>query len=487
MTETFTKISPPKSRTLLFILVFSFTLFGGHTMAQVEGTMPFMKSLPQVTYYNPAFKPEYRFSFGLPGSSIFTQFTNNGFSYNDVVIRENGVLTADISKLYAALKDENYINTNFQADLLRLSFKVNARLYFTFNATAKVYTRIMLPKDIVGLLVNGTEPYVNSTAVLSPKVEALSYAEAGWGAAYTVSKKLTVGAKLKLLRGLASVTTQSATFNLSLSDIYAITATGDATIQTSGISGIHIDNIDSIGNYIEKIGDNWQDYLNNTGFAFDVGATYRIKDRFTLGLSLLDIGGITWKNDLNAYQLNSAQANYTFSGVDIEELLDGNNDYTESLADSLEENFKFTEGNIGSYYTALPAKAYLSGIYELKKTLTIGGLVSAEMFQGRFMTGFTTSLNKEFGKRIGASLSYTITNNSFNNVGAGLSFNFAPIQIYFVGDNILRAPLSLATDGNFNPYLNSLQHFNLRTGINFIFGREKVQEKQPYPKKHYRQ
>jgi hypothetical protein len=30
--------------------------------AQVEGTMPFMKSLPQVTYYNPAFKPEYRFS-----------------------------------------------------------------------------------------------------------------------------------------------------------------------------------------------------------------------------------------------------------------------------------------------------------------------------------------------------------------------------------------------------------------------------------------
>jgi len=43
------------------ILFFSpIVLFG-----QTEGTMPFMSSLPQVTYYNPAFKPKYNFSFGL--------------------------------------------------------------------------------------------------------------------------------------------------------------------------------------------------------------------------------------------------------------------------------------------------------------------------------------------------------------------------------------------------------------------------------------
>lgn len=98
------------------------------------------------------------------------------------------------------------------------------------------------------------------------------------------------------------------------------------------------------------------------------------------------------------------------------------------------------------------------------------------------MPGFTASINKEFGRRVGTSLSYTITNNSFNNIGAGLSLNFAPIQIYFVGDNILRMPLSLMAGKNLNPYVNSLQYFNFRMGINFIFGRDKVQERQPYPK-----
>jgi hypothetical protein len=80
------------------------------------------------------------------------------------------------------------------------------------------------------------------------------------------------------------------------------------------------------------------------------------------------------------------------------------------------------------------------------------------------------------------SLSYTITNSSFNNLGAGLSLNLAPIQIYFAGDNILGAPLSLAANGNINSFINNAQYFNFRTGINFIFGRDKAQEKHPHPK-----
>jgi hypothetical protein len=55
--------------------------------------------------------------------------------------------------------------------------------------------------------------------------------------------------------------------------------------------------------------------------------------------------------------------------------------------------------------------------------------------------------------------------------------------LYFVGDNLLRAPLVVAKDKNVNAYINGMQYFNLRFGLNFIFGREKVQEKQPYSKK----
>jgi hypothetical protein len=315
---------------------------------------------------------------------------------------------------------------------------------------------------------------VNQSAALSPEAEALSYAEMGLGAAYTVNRKLTVGVKVKLLKGAMSASTQKALFNLSLSDTYAITAKGDADIKTSGIHNLDQNGYDAV--------ENWRDFTNNNGFAFDLGATYRMMDRLTVGISLIDIGGINWENDLYGYKLDPAKATYTFAGIDANKLLDGNGDYTSSLSDSLAVRFKFIEGRIGSYYTAMPTKIYATGVYELRKNLTVGALLSAENFRGRFMTGFTASLNREFGRRVGASLTYTITNSSFNNLGAGLSFNFAPIQVYFVGDNILSAPFSYLSNGSYNSFLNSTQYFNFRTGINFIFGREKAQEKHPHSK-----
>jgi Family of unknown function (DUF5723) len=456
-------------------LTFFFLVCFQEICAQVEATMPFMKSLPQITYYNPAFKPEYKFSIGLPGSSVFAQLSNNGFTYNDFISKQNSILTADLDKLYSSLRNKNYINANLNADLFRISVKANARLYFTFNVSAKAYSRIMLPKDLAGLFIKGTDPYVNGTAKLSPKAEIIGYAEVGWGAAYTVNNKLTVGAKLKFLRGAINATSQSAQFDLSISENYALTVTGNADIRTSGIHNLEDDEYDP--------GKNWRDFMKNTGVAVDLGATYKLmEDRLTVGLSLIDLGGIHWKNDLYGYRLDPTKAKYTFEGIDIGEVLNGDDKYLESMADSVEANFKVNEGRIAAYRTPLPGKIYASGSYEIKKNLTAGALLFAEKFKGRFMPGFSISLNKELGRLVGTSLSYTITNNSFNNIGAGLSLNFIPVQIYIVGDNILRAPLSLATNKNLNPYLNSLQYFNLRVGLNFIFGRITTQEKQPHPK-----
>jgi len=457
------------------LLLFSLLSLTNKGFAQTESTMYFMNSLPQVTYYNPALKPAYKMSIGLPGSSVFFQYGNNGFTYNDFISKQNNVLTADLDKLYGSLKEKNYLNANTQVDLFRVSLKAGARLYFTFNVSAKSYNRMMVPKDLTGIFIDGTEPYLNSTATLSPKLESTTYAEIGWGAAYTVNKKLTVGAKLKLLKGAVNATTQRATLNLSLSDTYAITATGDLDARTSGIH-----NFDD-SNY--EVSDNWRDYTKNNGVAFDLGATYKVMDRLTIGASLIDIGGITWKNDLYGYQLDPAKARYTFEGIDLHEILNGDgSDYFNSLSDSLEEKFKVTEGRIGKYRTPLPAKIYLSGAYELRRYFTVGALLFAEKYRGRFVPGFTASLNKEFGKWLGASLSYTMTNNSFNNIGAGLSLNLAPLQIYVVGDNLLRAPLTLMKDSNLNAFVNNMHYFNLRAGVNFVFGRDKVQERQPYPK-----
>jgi hypothetical protein len=444
------------------------------SFAQVEGTMPFMTSLAQVTYYNPAFKSAYRFSIGIPGSSVFMQYSNNGFSYNDFVSNQNGKVTADLAKFAGALRNKNYINTNFQADLFRLTFRANARLFLTTNVTAKFYNRLMIPKDLLGIFVDGSTAYANSTASLSPKIETMGYMEMGYGASYVINKNLTIGTKVKLLKGIAQVTTQRAKLDLSFGDNYAVTIRGDADVRTSGIHNLDSSDYD--------IQDHWRDYTKNTGVAIDLGLTYRVKDRLTLGASIIDFGGITWKNDTYGYKMDPAKANYTFDGLDLEQLVQGNGDYINQQSDTIQARFKLTQGKIPKYRTPIPGKMYLTGVYEIKRNFTVGALIFAERFRGRTMPGVTASLNKEFGRRVGTSLSYTVTNNSYSNIGAGLSFNFAPMQLYFVGDNLLRAPLALLADKNVNSYVNNLQYFTFRMGFNFVFGRVKVQEKQPYPK-----
>jgi hypothetical protein len=448
-------------------------------LAQVEATMYFMRSLPQVTYTNPAVKPAYKFSLGIPGSSIYGQASNNGFSYKTFITDNEDSTVGDINKLYRSLKKKNYLSAIGQVDIFRFSLKVNPRIYLTVNATIKSYNRTMVPKDLFGVVSQDGIPNLkaNTSISISPQVESTSYAEFAAGASYVVDRNLTVGLRLKSLRGIINATTVRTALNLDVDGAYNINASADADVRTSGIKQLNDD--------FDNLKDNPDNYLKNKGFAFDLGATYKMMDeRLTLGFALLDVGGITWKNDTYGYKLDPKTAQYTTKGIDIQKILNDDN-YINDQADSISNNFQFKEGTIGSYRTTLPKKIYLSGSYALRKNLYMNALIFAETFKGRFSPGISASLYKDVGRRLSASISYTATNRAYNNIGAGLSFNFAPLQLYIVGDNLLRAPFIYLRDGSIDRLLESSKFANVRVGLNFVFGWDKSQEKLPYPKNGY--
>src|SRR5882672_2380190 len=202
-----------RNQIVLFLVLFS--LAWNRVNAQSEGTLTFMNSLPQVVINNPALIPKYKISIGLPGSSIMGFYANNAFSYNDMVRHVNDSVKADLSKLSAALKPQNYVTQVVQVDLFRLGLRINSKLYVTLNSTAKAYNREMIPKDLVQIFVNGNTPFVGKTETLSPKVESFSLIETAVGGSYQVDNKLTVGARIKYLNGLTNVTTESSTLNLT--------------------------------------------------------------------------------------------------------------------------------------------------------------------------------------------------------------------------------------------------------------------------------
>jgi hypothetical protein len=441
--------------------------------AQNEGTLTFMNSLPQVVNNNPAFIPKYKLAIGLPVSSVALFYSNNGFAYKDVYSKVDDTVRADLSKLSRALKPKNYITQAMQIDLLRIGLRINSRLYVTFNSTAKVYNRIMIPKNLTGIFINGNAPFVGQTVNLSPQAESVTYLETAIGGAYKVDAKLTIGARIKLLKGITNITTQSSSMNLSVDNVnYALTASAGMDVRTSGINNFNQSGFD--------FGSSFKNYLSNNGYAIDLGATYKLQDRITLSASLLDIGRIHWKNNTYGYSLNPAKANYTFAGVDLGKILSGDKSYENSIGDTISNRFKPKEGAIGSYNSPIPGKMYLSGMYEVKKNFTAGAVFFAEKFRSRFSAGLTLGVNKHFGRVFSASGSYTITSNSYNNLGMGMSLNLSPVQIYFVGDNLLRMPLS---GSELNSFVNTTKFFNVRLGLNFVFGWEGKKEKKGLGKK----
>ena len=454
-------------KKIISLILFGFIANGA--TAQNEGTLTFMNSLPQVVYNNPAIVPKYKFSFGLPVSSIAAFYSNNGFAYKDVYKRAEDTVKADLPKLYNAMKSKNYITQALQIDLFRLGFRVNTKLYITLNSTAKVYNRVMIPKDLMAIFVNGNSAFVGRTATLSPKAESVTFLETALGGSYQVDNRLTVGARIKLLKGITNVTTKSATVNLAVDSDYGLTASADMDVRTSGINNLTQSGFD--------FGSNIKNYFSNNGLAVDLGATYRLREQITIGASLIDIGSIHWKNNTYGYSLDPSKANYTFAGIDLSKVINGDNNYLKSLSDTLQNKFKPKEGAIGSYSAPIPGKMYLSGMYQMKRNFTAGAVFFSEKFRGRYTAGLTLGANKHFGRIFSAAVSYTMASNSFNNLGAGMSLNLAPLQVYVVGDNLL----SIALAGKeLNTFVNNTRFFNVRLGLNFVFGwdRKKKEEKE---------
>ena len=446
-------------------LLISFYLFAsaGFAMAQTEGTLYFMNSLPQVVEGNPAIMPRYKTSIGLPAISSFGGvYANNGFSYNDFVTKVDGISKVNLSEWTKNLAEKNYVNMAAFADLFRVGFRVNPKLYVMVSSTVKQYNSTMLPKGLATVLVDGTAATIGTYSNTSPREEAIGYIQTSVGAAYKPNEKVTFGGRIKYLNGLSNVTTEKSSLIVQVDNNYQITVTGDVRVKTSGIYQANHGGYD--------LGSN----MKNTGWAIDLGATYKFMNKLTLSASINDLGFINWRNDTHEYTLDPAKAKYVFSGFDVNQLLNNNKTYLDQQLDSLKTKFEMKESSTGSYTTSLPTRFYLGGTYELKNNLSVGTLFFGESFRDRFSAGMTAALNKNFGKWVSTSLTYTVSNRSYNNIGLGVSFNLTPVQIYFVGDNLLRAPISLLTSQSLNTYLNSSQLLTLRAGVNIVFGWDKT-------------
>lgn len=429
----------------LFI-VSLFVLVSFRSMAQRDLTTHFLNTVVQSDYTNPAFIPQGTFSTGIPFfTSTQFSFINSGFVIED--IRADSIGNMDFDYLLDKMSEKNFTSIDLQMDLLTARFKIK-NLFFGLNFTDKMSMRLGYAKDLMQFVVKGNSAFLGKTAKFEGTAfDASYYHELGGSAAYKLGK-FTLGIRLKYLRGVANINTEKSTFNFYTNpDNYNLSFSSDILVNASGLSSF--DKNFSLGNFLTGKG--------NNGFASDLGATFKLNEKFTFSASMVDMGFINWNNTPKNYLANNTT--YTYDGIKLNSFAKSGDMNFDTAIDSMKSVFK-TDETKNPYTTSLIAKSYISAIYTLTQKNQFGALIYTEYYK-TMQPAVTLSYIGTYSKDFQLALTYSAMQGSYNNIGLGWAWNVGAIQLYSSYDNILALFM-----------LEKAKLFNIRFGVNMVFGRK---------------
>jgi len=447
------------------LVVLLLILSGLEGVAQQDFTLYNMQEVPQSTYANPSNRFNGSFYIGLPGiSSNYLSLTNSRFAYSDVIIKQGNSLNLSFQEIIDESADDNYLSLNTKIDLLSFGFSLSEKTQFTFHITENANLRLNYTDDFIRFVYNGNAGFSDSVANFEGiGINAMHYREYGVGISHQLNEKLRIGGKAKFLYGMENIYSERTDINLFTDpETFQLQAEADISLKTSGIDDV--DDDESTADYLSG--------RKNTGFAIDLGANYQVSEKLSVNASILDLGWIRWKSFTKNF--NNPGSNFTYNGIEINAFTGETEDAPEDEGTSLDRVLDSLEAALdldttrGAYTTSLSSRFFIGANYQLNDKTIVGGIIHSEFFQNRIHPSFTANFNRKLNKWIGVSASYTVFNQSFTNLGLGLNLNPGPIQFYLTADNVL---------GAFKP--QDARLFQLRFGINLLFGGERTTDLNP--------
>jgi hypothetical protein len=435
---------------LLFLVVISTQVYSQNL------TLYGNEFVPQSVRSNPSMLPTAKFHFGLPMiSSIGLSAVNSGFFISDMFEEQNGKTQLTMTEAISKMADDNYIGLAVDIDYLSFGFKVKDKNYFALNLTERVDFNLDYSKNFMRFINEGpgSDEFLNegdSINIENTGFRFNHYRELGLTYNRQINDNLNIGIRPKLLIGLSNFQNETTdiAFYTNPKD-YELTIRTTIGINTAGLSTL----TDTTKNFDPV------SYLTNSdnkGFGLDLGANYKINDKISTSISMTDFGIIKWKTDAKRYFNNNAT--FTFDGLDFNELMANDSTYIQSFTDSIQEIFGLQEVE-QEYYTYLSTKFHLGGSYKVNKGITMNGLLRAELFKNRLHPSVTVASNFRLRNFLMATLSYSILNRSYNNLGGALVLNLGKVQLYAASDNIFGVTR-----------MDYAKNLNTRFGMNVIAG-----------------
>jgi hypothetical protein len=467
---------------LIYKITFSLALVfgaGQQAWAQTQNSLYFMNGIPQTNRVNPARQPQCGFYIGIPIlSPLSTQITSDPLVYDDVIYphpSEDSLITflhplGDQEAFLNKLKPLNVVLADTRVSALSFGFGTGAG-FFSLDLTVRAEADLNYPGDLARLLLEGAdEGGVYNMDGVGPNFSGFDEIAVGWSKAF--GNKWQVGIRGKALFGFGNLSFTRSEFEVSTSEdlwniqsdmeLYASLPFAEVVYDEDGkIEDIIVEEDISSTRPAALFRQAFN--VKNFGLAVDLGADYRPSDRWLLSASVLDIGYIHWTDEIHQV---SFKTDYDFVGLEVNPFDftgDGSlGDYIDSsfsaIGDSLSGELEFTPG--GSYNSRLNPKLYIGASWWATPKINFGILSRTDFLRETIFEQLTASANFAAGRILNFTLSYTFMNGNWKNLGAGISINAGPLNIYAVSDNTLDAII----------WPEDAQSVNLWFGMNLVFG-----------------
>ena len=430
-------------------------------LSQSKEVLYGLEETPQAMLLNPGSRISYEYHFGVPLlSHIHVNGGSSGVSVYDIFQESSVDINTRISNKIFELENTDFFTATQQLEILNVGWKNKKNYYFSGGIYQEFDFVLYFPKDLAILAWEGNANYIGkefNLGEINASGDLLTVYH--FGVNKKINKKITVGARAKLYSSMLSFssTSNSGTFvtipSESGDNIYDhIVSNATINVNTSGITSLR--DLDTRTQVINKLlGRGF--FGGNLGIGVDLGATYEINEKWTASASILDLGAIFHKKNIESYQVSGE---YNLDGIELLFPPLGNGDsslpYYEDLIDDI--GAAFTIDTIyNSYIQMRPVKMYASVKYNFGQAIggdkTCNCLKMGENQKYNQSIGFQYfSIIRPKGPQIAATLfyyhrlsdyfsvkaTYTADSYSYSNVGLGLITNIKMVNFYIVADNL---------------------------------------------------
>ncbi|KAA6338381.1 hypothetical protein EZS27_013606 [termite gut metagenome] len=290
------------------IITVFLVLFTINTSAQVLRSSYFLEGASLRHQMNPAFQSENNYiSIPLIGNTVVDIQGNVGLSnFIYEIDNPNYELTTFLNPslnrdaFLNKLHDNNRLNIGLNLTLLSFGFHAwNG--FNTVELGVKSNTSLNIPYALFDFMKTGMSNGKQEYNIKDLSLRSTNYAELAFGHARTLSDKLQVGAKFKILIGGAGINAQIDDMYVKMNeDEWEVRMHGDWDASLKGGAFKTRKSSDNTRYLINGFDVN-SPGIGGFGAGIDLGAIYALREDITLSAAILDFGFISWNNALRGY------------------------------------------------------------------------------------------------------------------------------------------------------------------------------------------